>query len=383
MDNSPISNVLPVAPAAPVEKVKNGPVDLTEDQKLIILNEWNSRPDNPPSLPELNLLVWGPNIDTRSFKGKAVRDFLVTRNLKYSGGKYVKKPEIILTDEQKKFISENLGRFNYTDIAEKLFNKPLQPRSLETLTVIRYAKEIEPVVIAANAEKENNPLVLEEYRPPKRVDEARARVNKYILNCIGDKEFENTKVQNELKAIIRFCHQHRFCHYINTLKSKQDRELFEGRYISQVYEKSDLSEPELELIINLCCDILDHSHMREELVKLQTMFDNSAADSNDSRVAMSIVEAIKNLRENSDRCSKRIDKLTEVIQGKRNERIDVRVKAEQSLISLIDFWKNYENRQMMLKLAKARENKIKDEIKRIEDMPSLVAEIWGISSEEI
>ena len=56
---------------------------LTEDQQLKLLNEWNSRPDNPPSLVELVKLAFDrDDLDGRSKEGKAVKIFLASRQIK-------------------------------------------------------------------------------------------------------------------------------------------------------------------------------------------------------------------------------------------------------------------------------------------------------------
>ena len=53
------------------EKIK-----LSEDQKENIVNEWNSRQRNPPSLLELIKIAFpDKNVDGRSKEGKAVKGF--------------------------------------------------------------------------------------------------------------------------------------------------------------------------------------------------------------------------------------------------------------------------------------------------------------------
>ena len=43
---------------------------LTDEHKKKILEEWNSRPSNPPSLAELTKLIYGEGFDGRSQQGK-------------------------------------------------------------------------------------------------------------------------------------------------------------------------------------------------------------------------------------------------------------------------------------------------------------------------
>ena len=52
-------------------------IDLTQEQKDLIIKTWNDRKDNPPSLQELTQIVFPdiPNADGRSKQGKAVKIF--------------------------------------------------------------------------------------------------------------------------------------------------------------------------------------------------------------------------------------------------------------------------------------------------------------------
>ena len=69
---------------------------LTEEQKSIIIKEWNSRPDNPPALLELIRLAFpNENVDGRSKEGRAVKEFLGTRDIRARGAhEYQTKDEI-------------------------------------------------------------------------------------------------------------------------------------------------------------------------------------------------------------------------------------------------------------------------------------------------
>jgi hypothetical protein len=63
---------------------ENQPQELNDQQRLAILNEWNNRPTNPPSLLELVRVAF-PNVegaDGRSWHGKKVKEFLSTRQIK-------------------------------------------------------------------------------------------------------------------------------------------------------------------------------------------------------------------------------------------------------------------------------------------------------------
>jgi hypothetical protein len=60
--------------------------ELTDKQKLDLLNTWNSRKDDPPSLLELIQDVAGfKGKDGRSKEGRAVKAYLASRQLKARG----------------------------------------------------------------------------------------------------------------------------------------------------------------------------------------------------------------------------------------------------------------------------------------------------------
>ena len=89
-------------------------IELNKDQQLILLNEWNNRPDDPPYIKELIELAF-PDIpedmqDGRSKYGRAVKKFLSERSIKAKvSHKYYPKEKIELTEDQQEFISNNCG----------------------------------------------------------------------------------------------------------------------------------------------------------------------------------------------------------------------------------------------------------------------------------
>ena len=61
-------------------------LELTNEQKLDIINVWNSRKDDPPSLLELIQDVAGfKGKDGRSKEGRTVKAYLASRQLKARG----------------------------------------------------------------------------------------------------------------------------------------------------------------------------------------------------------------------------------------------------------------------------------------------------------
>ena len=61
-----------------------GTISLTEEQKDLILKEWESRSDNPPSLLELIRVAYPDraDVDGRSKEGKEVKAFLIENDIR-------------------------------------------------------------------------------------------------------------------------------------------------------------------------------------------------------------------------------------------------------------------------------------------------------------
>ena len=96
---------------------------LSEEQQLKLLNAWNSRPDNPPSLSELVRLCFDrEDLDGRSKEGKAVKNFLALRQIKpKKSHEYQPKGLIELTQEQKEYVSNNCQMMTGLEISRILF----------------------------------------------------------------------------------------------------------------------------------------------------------------------------------------------------------------------------------------------------------------------
>ena len=115
---------------------ENKTIELDITQQTLIVNEWNSRPTNPPSISELITKVFpNQNSDPRTIYGRAIKEFLVARGIK---GKEVteKKEPIILTDEHKEYIKNNYSNMKALEMARILYNKPtLTPLTKEAKLV--------------------------------------------------------------------------------------------------------------------------------------------------------------------------------------------------------------------------------------------------------
>ena len=118
-------------------------LELTNEQKLDIINVWNSRKDDPPSLLELIQDVAGfKGKDGRSKEGRTVKAYLASRQLKARGAQeYQPVNKTELTESQKEYIANNVQTMNGVEMAKAIFdNQSLTNLNIETRTVNKYTK---------------------------------------------------------------------------------------------------------------------------------------------------------------------------------------------------------------------------------------------------
>jgi len=355
--------------------------ELSEEQKQLIVNAWNNAPkDSPPSLKDLVQICFGGEHDGRSGEAKAVKKFLAEKHIKARVSyEYQPKATIELSEEAKEYIINHCSSMTAVEIARVLFNKKdLTILHNESRTVTNFIKTLESKILY------QNPSIIPEtnYRPPKTIKQSMDLVNKYILNCLDPKIAEkDAKIQNCLKSLVRFCHMYRFVVIINNFSSAMDRELFEASYVRFIWNKPDLTEEELDAYVNLCCDIVNYTNMQRELDGLKEMRDQCLNDTDGKRISLSIVESITSIRKEMDDNQKRQNKLMENLQGKRNERLDFKVKENASILQLIEAWRDEQERQRLIRFAEDRKKSVKEEIQRMDTLDQFKCEIFGLNRE--
>ena len=357
----------------------NEPV-LNEDQQNLIINTWNEKKENPPSLQELTQLVFPqiPNIDGRSLYGKAVKKFLASRDLKVkTKSEYTPKDRTEFTQEQKDFLTNNANLMTPVDLARSLFNNyTLSNLSIESRSVEEYLNTLPKQVRSVQTEEEQQG----DYKPPKNQERAMVRVNKYVLDGI-DKDKITAKQKKELNSLISYLHTYRFLHQIGTYVDSVDRDLFESSFIRYAYDKSDLSQEEVDQYIILATEVVISSNIQHTIQTLQEQI-NMEMDSG-QKIPMVLVEAVTSARTEYNQCVGRQQKLLNDLKVKRSERMQKQVKENASILNLVLMWKDEESRNEMLKMADMRREVLKGEIGRLSSMDDVKARIFGLTEEEV
>lgn len=359
-------------------------IDLNDEQKLLIITTWNENKDNPPSLQDLTQKVFPdiPNIDGRSVYGKAVKKFLASRDLKVkTKSEYTPKDRLEFTQEQKDFISNNASKMSFVEIAKHLFNNySLTNLSIEARSVEDYLNTLPVQIRNVVVEEDEATQVSEGYKPPKNIERALVRVNKYVLDGIN-KDKITTKQKKEMTSLISYLHTYRFLHQIDTYPDLVDRELFESSFIRYTFDKSDLTQEEVDQYIVLATEVVISSNIQETIQTLQEQIDMEV-DSG-QKIPMTLVEAVTSARTEYNQSVNRQQKLLNDLKVKRSERLQNQVKENASILNLVQMWKDEETRKEMIKMADMRREVLKSEIGRLSSMDDVKARIFGLTEEEV
>tara|TARA_Y100000593_G_scaffold95087_1_gene199412 strand:+ start:6181 stop:7257 length:1077 start_codon:yes stop_codon:yes gene_type:complete len=351
---------------------------LSEEQKAKILNLWNSNPDNPPALLDLIREAF-PNqeIDGRSKEGRAVKEFLASKEIRARGAHEYQPKDVTLTDEQKEYITNNVYTMKAVEIARILFgNDKINNLNAETRVVNDFIKELSPRDLYADP----NDVPQSEYKPPRTHPAAIIKVNKYVLDAI-DKSKILPKQKKDIESLIGYLSTYRFIHQINTYSTQADRELFESSFIRYTYDKHDLTQEEVDQYIVLSMEVVISFNIQETIQIIQRQIDQEVETG--GKIPMALIEANNTARTEYNQCVTRQQKLLSDLKEKRSSRLSKQIKATASILNLVEMWKDEESRQKMLKLAELRKQSVKEEVGRLETIDEMKAKILGIDENEV
>lgn len=359
---------------------------LNEDQKRVILDFWNERAEkgDAPSVQELTERLFGGGVKGSSKKGRLIKDFLGSKNISVRGSKVYIKKLLELSEQQKEYIKNNRGTMTNVDMARLLFDNPkLKNIHKESRAVKAHNESLGPSVYGG---KEETPAD-GEWRPPNTLDRTIARVNKYFKagGGIDNKKDIKASVVKEVEALMRYLNTYRLSIHINNYEAEGDRTLLESTFVRYCYDKSDLTEEEVDQYILLSKEAVTELRTDERKEKLQTMLSNQAEcqDDEKTRVSMSLVEAIGKVNKEYDDCMKRQQSLLASLKQKRSDRLAKKISDNASILNIISTWKMEKTRRELIEIAENRKDKVKKEIERLENMEDVFAKVIGISKDEV
>jgi hypothetical protein len=365
------------------EPFEHKSVTITPEQQSLILDKWNEGGSkNPPSLNELIRVAFPDveNADGRTKEGRAVRAFLSSKDIApRSLHDYVPKKKLKLTSEHKEYIENNAMMMKGFEIARIIFDDPsLSHVSQEARTVNDYIKTLD---FSDDSFNEEQGIVRDDYKPPKTFDKTLHRINKYILEGI-DKNKITARQRNEINCLIGYLSVFRFNHQINSYDDTTSRELFESSFIRYTYDKSDLTQEEVDQYIVLSGEVVISANIQRRVEHLQRLLDDVANDPEGARISMSLVEAINTAQNEYNQCVNRQHKLLGDLKQKRSDKMAKKIHANASILNLVEAWKDEESRKKMIQLAQLQKASLEKEIDNLTTMDELKSRILGLSRDE-
>jgi hypothetical protein len=368
----------PKEESKPEAKVESKPIELTNEQKLAILKNFQDSKD--PSIEELCEVAWpGKGFNGLNKEGRLIKKFLIEHDLKpKTKTEYTPKGLLPLTDEQKEYIKNNLNMKNH-ELAQVIWERPLlASTSQEARTIGAYRDELRRSGEVVNDLGEET---TREYSPPKTIDRACARINKNVTGVNYDYK-KLTPTQNKhVKALISNLNSYRFSHHMALIENPSDKTLFENTFIRYIYDKPDLTQEDLDQYLMLASEAVSESSIRRTIGMLER--EQERIMEAEEKMNMVIVENIKNSRDELKACIKTQQSLFKGLDVERSKRLTERIGPQFTLLNIVEAMKNEETRAKMVAEAEKRNEKLKGEIKRLSDMDGLVASFWGLDEDTI
>ena len=348
--------------------------ELTEEQKAAIISCYKRTTDLNEIVQEV---FKDTSIDGRSKQGRLVRAYMIQANLTFKTSKKLKQEGVEFTKEQKEFIvAQATSGLSSLRIAEILYpDIEVKPLSIQQRAVFAHINEINPDY----SPSQDSNVGLGSYVGPK----STSRIIKKINDATGSELIED-KINRQHKICVDRLginlNNSRFLVIVNNYTSKENRELFEQEFVRLTWDKPDLTSDELNLYMNVCKEIINLETISKHLNKLNDMFD-VANDQEEMSVRLS--EIIKAKSSEYHQCEGRIEALTKKLQGDRSERMKNKHKENASLLALVQYFQDEEERANMVKIAEMQKKLVREEAHKMEGMDAWKARILGISQEDV
>jgi len=343
-------------------------LELTDEQKKFVLENWDKM-----SLLELTKTTFqNPNVKGTSAEGIAIRKFLGSKKPKTTAWE---KKEVVLSDFQKEFISNN-PLMRPIEVARVVFSNPrIEPLSTEVMAIKRYQDEL------FTTDSTGRDLPDSEYKAPTHLTHVIAKINDYAHKDLKAEGMPMAQ-RKMVESLRNFLRSPRFLHTINSYVSKKNRDVFEQEYVRAVWDKPDLTPDELNLYINLCASYVQAITINRQKDLLDERYEREISNP-DSKVSMSLAEMIKTKVDELNKCDKRQSELVNDLNGKRSMRMKERKGGSSNIANLIAWWREESNRKEMARLAELESSEAKEELEKLSSLSEIKAQILGLSPDEL
>lgn len=351
---------------------------LTDAQKQVVLANYQTM-----LLHELTQLVFNdPLLDGRSNEAKAVRAFMIGQGLNIRTTQHIKKGSYELASEQKTFVENNTGpEVKAGDLCRDLWpNEKITPLHAKYKAVATYMKELNPNEVDAADE----PVSERTYSPPVQMVHIVARIN----GCVTHRQFraEDLKPGEEkaFKMLKSYLSTNNFIYQASQYLKQVDRNLFESNFIRYTYDKPDLTPEEVDQYTALCAEMVNVKQTDRMLLLVSAQIEDFfRGDSDQQRLALTWVEAMKEWRQKSEGAKKDCKVLYDKLTESRSERLKGKMAENATVLNLVEGWKDPEKRKQMIDIAEDEKLKDLEEFDRLATMDDLTILVAGMSREDM
>jgi hypothetical protein len=355
-------------------------IELTEEQKLMVLKFWEQS-NIPPPIADIVKKVWPDAtkemLDGRYAWAKAIKSLLVQNDLPLN---LLQPPPkfVTLTDEQKEYIVNHCQTMKPVEMTRELFqNQMLSPMSAEAREVLAHIKQIDPAMVPDS----DSPGDI--YKPPRQVPHVLVRIKKYVnITRSWDKDKLTPTQKKSCEALIHYLHDMRFCRQINSYEKVEDKITFESEFIKYCYNKPELEQEEISQYVALCSFVVQEFNIKNHIEMLQRNIEREYEEK-DGKISGNLIEALESARSDLGSCTLRQGKLYESLTEKRSEKMSKELKDKESLLNLFNTWKNYDSRQQLIKIRQKDKESLRKQIEEIEDMSELKQRVLGLTIDDI
>ena len=106
-------------------------------------------------------------------------------------------------------------------------------------------------------------------------------------------------------------------------------------------------------------------------------------DLSSDEISVKLTEHCKAVNDELNSCEKRIESLTQKLNGDRAKRIEANKTNNSSILALVEAFQEEEDRRQMVVKAQLRSELVKKEADKLEDMDEFRARIFGIGIDEL
>lgn len=290
--------------------------------------------------------------------------------------------EVIDFDEdQIKFITDNGASMRAMDIARVLYKESQSNPLKECRSIVSLLQALGITYEGDQAEVKE---VLGAYEPPA----SDHKVIKLINDADSDAKYHISQLDSEKKKKIALIKKHltspRIIAMISAIRSQLHRNVFETQFVLYLIDKGDVTPEDVSTIANLANENVRSLLITEEIAVLNDRLAEASADDEGSRkFTTSLADSLATKAAEYNSCQNRMQKLHSDLAGSRSERLKQMGIINESLAKYVELARTQEGRDYLIKLTKKRESKLYDEARRIESLGDLVAEIKGVSIEEL